>query len=170
MIDPFASALIADAPHPSIPEDRRIFEPFVGAWDLVVSWWDEAGGLTRREEGEWHFARILEGRAIQDVWIVPPRGARDGETYEYGTSLRFWDPSIDAWRSTWIGPQHGVVRPFLARRIDDRVVLETRTEDGRGLRWSFSQIGSESFRWTNEVETDTGWRVQQDFAARRRLT
>ena len=28
----------------------------------------------RRRNGEWHFGWVLEGRAIQDVWIVPPRG------------------------------------------------------------------------------------------------
>jgi hypothetical protein len=168
MRDVFISALLSSTPHPSIPEDRRIFEPFVGSWDLVVSWWGEGGSLTRRESGEWHFARVLEGRAIQDVWIVPPCGSRTGDTYEYGTSLRFFDPEIDAWRSTWIGPEHGVVRLFVARRIEDRVVLETKTEDGRAMRWSFSDIRPDGFTWRNEVETDTGWFLQQDFVATRR--
>ncbi len=53
--------------------------------------------------GEWHFGWALEGRAVQDVWIVPPRGElRRGDAAanvnSYGTTLRVYDPDIDAWR------------------------------------------------------------------------
>jgi hypothetical protein len=53
--------------------------------------------------------------AIQDVWIVPPRGdvrrgnaAANGSSY--GTTLRVYDPDIDAWRIQWTDP---VTRNFL---------------------------------------------------------
>ena len=70
----------------SLPERAQIFAPFIGSWDLVVRWFDEAGALTRAEAGEWHFAWVLEGRGVQDVWIVPPRTQRArGSPYEYGT-------------------------------------------------------------------------------------
>ena len=115
----FSEALISALPHDAIPPGQRIFEPFIGSWDLVVSWYGPDGSLERRQDGEWHFERVLEGRGIQDVWIVPPRSQRPAASgdYEYGTSLRFYDPTIEAWRSTWIGPQHHVVYSFIARRV-----------------------------------------------------
>ena len=99
----FADALISAGPHPQISSANQIFAPFVGSWRLQVSWFDMDGRLSRQERGEWHFSWVLEGRAIQDIWIVPPRDARNqrSDLYDYGTSLRFFDPEIQAWRSTW---------------------------------------------------------------------
>lgn len=161
-------ALEAAGPHPDIPVGQRVFEPFIGSWDLDVTWWD-GDEFVRREEGEWHFAWVLEGRAVQDVWIVPRRGQREAvpDPYEYGTSLRFYDPVIDAWRSTWVGPTQRLVRTFVARRVGDDVVLDARLEDGRRLRWSFADITPDSFTWSNATEDGGTWSVTQRFTARR---
>ena len=165
----FANALISAGPHPQLSPANQIFAPFVGSWQLQVSWFDLDGRLSRQERGEWHFCWVLEGRAIQDIWIVPPRDARNqrSDLYEYGTSLRFFDPAIDAWRSTWIGPMHGLVRTFVARQAGDQVVLETTEATEPGMRWSFSEIRSRSFTWRNEAWDSGRWRLQQSFQAQR---
>lgn len=166
MNDIFTDALLSEVPHPTIPQDNRIFEPFIGSWTLVVRWFDEDGRLNRQVPGEWHFARVLDGRAIQDIWITPSREERNGQG-EYGTSLRFYDSTINAWRSTWIGPVHRVIYTFIARGIDDRVVLETTDDMPLKMRWSFSDISPNSFRWSNEVWQNERWRTQQTFDAQR---
>jgi hypothetical protein len=168
-LSPFADSLISATPHTDIPEEQRIFSPFIGDWDLIVKWYDETGKLTHRAPGEWHFCWILEGRGIQDVWIVPPRHERSGRSdlYEYGTSLRFFDCTLNAWQSTWIGPMHRIVRTFTARRIGDEVVLETTQDESPRMRWSFADIKADSFIWRNELSTGTTWRIQQTFDARR---
>lgn len=169
LLSPFADALISAVPHADIPEEHRIFAPFIGDWDLIVSWFDEAGNLMRRERGEWHFSWILEGRGVQDIWIVPPRGerAQSDSLYEYGTSLRFFDETLNAWQSTWIGPMHQVVRTFLAHGIGDEVVLETTEGQVPRMRWSFADMKPNSFTWRNELWVGSYWRVQQTFDARR---
>jgi hypothetical protein len=165
----FTDALMSATPHAEIPEEQGIFAPFIGDWDLIVKWFDENGTLSREERGEWHFSWILEGRAIQDVWIVPPRDerARRGDLYEYGTSLRFFDKTLNAWQSTWIGPMHRVVRTFTARRQGNEVRLETTEGDVPRMRWSFCDMRTNSFIWRNELWTGSGWRLQQSFDARR---
>jgi hypothetical protein len=170
--DAFASALISAGPHPGLPAEHRIFGPFIGSWDLVVIWYEEDGSIRRRENGEWHFAWVLEGRAVQDVWIVPPCTERQGhpDLYEYGTSLRFYDPALGAWRSTWIGPNQRAIHTFLARRMDEEVVLETRLEDGQRMQWTFSDVTEVSFTWHNRRETEAGWLLTQEFQARRRTS
>src|ERR1700712_5291110 len=141
-------ALEAPGPHPDIPIDQQIFAPMIGSWDLDVVWYQD-GAQVRREVGEWHFAWILEGRGIQDVWIVPARRLRSqsAELYEYGTSVRFYDKEGGIWRSTWIGPMRALVRSFVARSEGPNVVLETADNVDRRLRWIFSEVGSDSFRW-----------------------
>lgn len=170
-IPTFSTALLSEGPHPSIPPEQRIFAPFIGSWELLVRWFDEDGKLAREEQGEWHFAWILEGRGVQDVWIVPRRTERAGRSdlYEYGTSLRFFDEKIGAWQSTWIGPMHRVVRTFIARRIGAQIVLETTEGEVPRMRWSFSDIQTNSFSWRNELWTENGWCVQQTFAAHRNV-
>jgi hypothetical protein len=165
----FADVLVSASPHPDIPPDARIFEPFIGSWNLVVRWHGADGGVTREERAEWHFARILEGRGIQDVWITPPVVERAGRSdlYEYGTSVRFYDARTGVWQSTWIGPMQSVVRTFAARKVGDRVVLETAGDVEPRLRWSFSDVAPRSFRWTNEVHEAGVWRMQQTFEATR---
>jgi hypothetical protein len=160
--------LEAGEPHPSLAPEHQLFAPFIGSWDLDVTW-HEGDEVVRREDGEWHFAWVLEGRAVQDVWIVPRRGLREdvADPYEYGTSLRFYDPEIDAWHSTWIGPTQHLVRTFVARRVGDDVVLDTRLEDGRRVRWAFADITPDSFTWSNATEDGGTWAVTQRFRARR---
>lgn len=148
------------------------FGRFVGSWDLDVIYYDATGGITRRTLGEWHFGWALEGRAIEDVWIVPPRGQRPAgcpPPGEYGVSLRFYDPRIAAWRSTWHGPVNGIVWPFLARALGDEMVLERTDDDGALVHWIFGDITSTSFHWRADRSLDGGatWHREQDMFATR---
>ena len=62
---------------------------------------------------------------------------------------------------------HRQVRAFTARRIDDRIVLETTQGEMPRMRWSFADIRADSFTWRNEIWTGSGWHIQQTFDARR---
>ncbi len=74
MMSAFLDALGADGPSADRAGRMDLYGRFVGSWDLDVRQFSE-DGTERRRAGEWHFGWALEGRAIQDVWIVPPRGA-----------------------------------------------------------------------------------------------
>ena len=73
MTSAFLDALGADGPSADRAGKMDLYGRFVGSWDLDVRQFSE-DGRERRRAGEWHFGWALEGRAIQDVWIVPPRG------------------------------------------------------------------------------------------------
>jgi hypothetical protein len=172
-ISPFLDALGAEGAAADRAGKMELYGRFVGSWDLDVTQFPE-DGVPRRRKGEWHFGWTLEGRAIQDVWIVPPRGElRHGDAganvNSYGTTLRVYDPDIDAWRIQWADP---VTRNFLGMigraDGDDIVQLGTRP-DGQLIRWSFSEITPDSFRWRGEVSADDGasWRLNTEFTAAR---
>lgn len=150
-----ASVFTAPGPRPELAEQLAAFGPLIGSWDLVVEDFAPDGTSTVRD-GEWHFGWALDGRAVADVWICPSRAARgegapDGE---WGLSLRFYDAAIDAWRSTWHGPLHGWVIPFIARATPSGLELAGR-RDGLELRWIFSEITPLGFDWRAE-ETAPG--------------
>ena len=162
--------LQSDQPRPELAEKLQLFGQFVGSWDLkVVN--HKPDSVSETLEGEWHFGWVLDGRAIQDVWIAPKRSLRTGgeaASGEYGATLRFYDPKIDAWRSTWIGPTRGWVLPFIARQVNDEIVLEGDFE-GVSRKWIFSEITFESFYWRS-IESNDQWashrKVQEMFARR----
>ena len=85
---------------------------------------------------------MLGGRAVQDIWIVPGRG-EPGEGVPplafHGSTIRFYDASIGAWRSTWIDPVNGRVRRFVGRPVDGEILLLS-DEDDPQLRWRFTGI------------------------------
>jgi hypothetical protein len=141
-------ALAAAGPNSEHAQELMLFGQFVGAWDLDWTGW-EADGTPRSAKGEWHFDWILEGRAVQDVWILPSRSVRaeTGEPPgEYGTTIRFYDPRASVWHVTWNGPVNGTVRTFTASALGDEIVLEGMTAEGQPMRWIFSDVTDRSFR------------------------
>lgn len=155
------------APRPQLADRMKLFSPLIGHWNLDVRNIGADGTVTT-VDGEWWFSWALDGRAVADVWISPARENRsDPSDGEWGMSIRFFDPSLDAWRSTWHGPARGWVIPFIGRPCDEGIEL-TGNRDGTALRWVFSDIASHSFEWRAEETTSDGsTTVRQRFSARR---
>lgn len=173
MISQFAGVLLSEGPDPHGLPELMQFGRFVGSWDLDVFFYNEEGDVSRQVAGEWHFGWVLEGRAVADVWIVPPRLQREKgapPAGEYGMSLRFYDPERGAWQSTWLGPVNKVVFPFFANQVGDEMILE-RSDGETLVRWKFSDITPDSFTWRNMRSADRGvtWRLEQRFLARRAI-
>jgi hypothetical protein len=176
MMSPFLDALGADGPSADRAGKMDLYGRFVGSWDLDVTQIAE-DGKARRRNGEWHFGWALEGRAIQDVWIVPTRGeSRHGDAVanvnSYGTTLRVYDPRIDAWQIQWTDPVTQNYLAMIGRADGNDIVQLGARPDGHLIRWSFSEIAEDSFRWRGEVSADKGanWRLNVEFRARRRLS
>lgn len=171
----FFEALRAPAPHASLSGPRDVYAPLLGAWDARVV--DHlSDGAEREQSAEIHFMRVLEGRAIQDVWIVPARAARSGavsstEGARYGTTLRVYDPELDVWRITWWNPLTGVECRLVGGRAGSQLVHTGIDADGRPIRWSFVELGPDSFHWRGECSRDGGksWVCETEYFARRRV-
>jgi hypothetical protein len=114
----------------------------------------------------------LEGRAIQDVLISPPRREREsGElVHEYGTTVRLYDPKIDAWHVTWNPPVYGGNVSLVARAEGDDIVLEGTGPEGDLYRWLFTDITDDRFVWRGYISDDDGasWYLDEEMTARRR--
>jgi hypothetical protein len=167
--------LAADGPDPNYADKLMLFGQFVGSWDLdVVSY--PTVGERRAYHGEWHFGWVLDGRSVQDVLITRPLGpdGRPVSPGSTGSTVRTYDPEMDAWWIVWQCPPDGEFSTLFGRPDGDRIVLEgqwTRKPLGeRRFRWSFDEITAQSFHWMGHVSTDAGqtWRLAEEMFARRR--
>jgi hypothetical protein len=116
---------------------------------------------------------VLEGRAIQDVWAVPARGLPRGQLPAaaefYGTTLRVYDPGIDAWHILWSDPLRNLYRRQVGRSEGADIVQLGTDDAGAPLRWSFRDRTRDAFTWRAERSPDGGatWTLQVEFLARR---
>lgn len=168
----FPTALAASGRSSEIPEASDLYGWLIGSWELDVCHY-RVDVRDRHINGEVHFSWVLEGRAVQDVWIMPRRSERGPEPDKtcnmYGTTIRVWDPAIQAWRVTWINPVTASRNDLIGRWSGKDIVQVGATADGTPIRWIFSEITPESFRWTGEVLDADGetWKLQGEFLARR---
>ena len=94
----FIAALHSDRPAADRAQKMGLYGWLIGPWEMDGVIHDD-DGRTHTGRGEIHFGWVLEGRAIQDVWILPG--------FFYGTTLRVYDPGIDAWHILWSDPRCG---------------------------------------------------------------
>jgi hypothetical protein len=160
MFASFTDALHAAGPAPDRAARMELYAWLVGSWEMdAVIHADD--GTTHRGRGEVHAGWVLDGRAIQDVWILPG--------VFHGTTLRIYDPGLDAWHILWSDP----LRPYYARQVGrargDGIVQDGANDAGEATRWSFSDITPNGFRWRGERSRDGGatWELQAEFILRR---
>jgi hypothetical protein len=164
------ATLQAVGPHPSLGDQAKVLGRFVGTWDVEYTDFSKDGKTTHRS-GEFIVGWVMDGRALQDLWIVyPSEGRKDREVY---TTLHYFDPKSGTWRATFIDPENVSVFRFTGGAVeDDRFVLETQDLSGRQTRWSFNDIRPDSFVWRDEQSSDGGktWRLASEYHMKRRGT
>jgi len=173
----FAEVLHSGGPAPDRAGKMSLYAFLVGRWetDLVAHGED---GTTHRSRGEIHSGWVLEGRAIQDVWMTPPRAERDPTKplpvlpvtgAWYGTTLRVYDPKLDVWHILWSDPATQVFTRQIGRAEGADIVQIGSVAPGVKLRWRFTEITANSFHWLGEISRDDGktWRLQVEVFARR---
>ena len=87
----------------------------------------------------------------------------------FGTTLRVWDPTIDAWRITWRNPAGDHHEDQIGRRIGKDIVQIGVRPNGTPTRWRFTEITSDSFHWLGEslAPDGTTWILEGEFRAKR---
>ena len=165
------AGLESSNPAPDLGDKLNLFGQFVGDWRFDYVGYNK-DGTNFKAKGEWHFGWILEGRAVQDVWIIPARPERNNPGApkgEYGTTVRFYDPKLDAWHVVWAGPVHGQMVTFLARKLGDEILMEGKDPDGTPTKWIFSQMTPRSFFWRSVTSEDGGktWPRREEMTVKR---
>lgn len=167
----FIEALSSDGPAADRADKMMLYGQFIGAWDGTVTVYRE-NGERFDSSAEVHFGWVLQGRAIQDVWIVPARTGRAASEGDrmYGTTLRIYDPQRDEWQIRWADPVRQVYSQMTGRQVGADIVQEYRDPQGAICQWCFTEIEANSFHWISRESTDERktWRLIGEFHLRRR--
>lgn len=157
---PLLKALHADGPAPDRADKMALYAFLVGSWRME-GFAMRADGTQHKDRGEIHAGFVLEGRAIQDVWIFP--------TAFHGSTLRIYDPGLDAWHILWSDPLKQYYTRQLGRAAGPDIVQEGRAENGDIIRWRFIERTPDSFRWLGERSDPSGnnFKLQAEFLAHR---
>lgn len=170
----FSDGLIANAAAEEYGDKLMLYGQFVGDWvaDTIEYGQD---GYQKHSQWDIRFEWILEGRAIQDLWITPVRAGNpvgwNVPGNRYSTTMRIYDPKIDAWHIIWINPPSGTIVQQISRQVGDEIVqLGPVDAFGHLSRWIYRDITSNSFRWCSEKSIDHGqsWTLIQEMRAVRK--
>jgi hypothetical protein len=156
----FVDALHSAGPAADRADKMKLYGWLTGSWAMDATMHRDDGSR-HQGFGEIHFGWVLEGRAIQDVWILPG--------VFYGTTLRIYDPGIDAWHILWSDPVRQLYTRQIGRARGADIVQDGSNDAGEKLRWSFTDIAPDSFHWSGERSRDGSatWQLQAEFFARR---
>jgi hypothetical protein len=157
----FHDTLAARHRSAEIPESHDVYGWLVGDWDLEALVYNAAAVPSLK--GKIHFDWVLQGRAIQDTWILPG--------HMYGTTLRIWNPRLEAWDIRWFNPLSSHYEAQTGRRVGQEIVQIGARADGTATRWRFTKITSDSFHWIGESLQKDGqnWLVEGEFLAKRTI-
>ena len=152
----FCPALTAAGRSAEIPADADVYGFLVGSWALDVHRYSGVDLSHDGVRGELHAAWVLEGRAIQDVWIMPERSARHPALPRGQITL-----SAEPDRK----PLRTAGRPAIG---SDIVQLGTRA-NRVATRWRFVEITADSFHWLGDALQPDGatWTLEGEFLTRR---
>lgn len=166
----FTEALLSEAPSDKFADKQMLFGQFVGDWDF--EWVDGKGtDKERRVKGEWLFSWILDGTAIQDVFICPSRAERlknEQPDATYGTTVRVYNPSSGTWNICFA--YYGSMVILEAQQKGAEIVVMMLHTNGFMKHWVFSDITDTSFHWEDKMSVDNGatWVVTGELFAIRK--
>ena len=156
--------------HAGYEEKLRTFGQFIGVWDMDIKLFNEANQIVYHQPGVWMFSWILDGRAIQDVIVGPPKSDPAHGERRIGTTIRYYNETTKRWHITWMTATGQIYIHLEGGQKGDAIVLEGKDTDGSALRWMFTEITPESFHWLGYTSPDNGktWRLEQEMFAKRR--
>ncbi|MDJ1501279.1 hypothetical protein [Xanthocytophaga agilis] len=171
----FIEALIFNQPSAELGDAASVYGWLVGSWQVEAT--DYLPDHSRKTiRGEWHFAWVLEGRAIQDLWIAPRRSERSSslshDQNRYGSTIRFYDQADKSWKINWFNPVNGNHTQLVGTKQGNDIVQNGKNAEGNLIRWVFTDIKPDTFRWYGEVSYDKGktWQLEVEFLAQRQKT
>jgi hypothetical protein len=151
----------------SMGDEASTFGRFVGAWDVDYTFYRDNGRIVHKK-GELLFGWVLDGNALQDIWITYP--AQGEKERKLGTSVRFFDSALKRWRVVFVSPQFNYLVTVQGGLEGKRIVLTGIDSDGAPIRWSFNDIKPGSFVFHGEKSHDGGktWRLEEEHHMTRR--
>ncbi|MBG0808346.1 hypothetical protein IY145_03025 [Methylosinus sp. H3A] len=105
----FLEGLASKGPAAEYADQLMLYGQFVGDW-LAEATEFAADGTVTHSHWDIRFDWVLEGRAIQDLWITPPREGKEVSWSQVGIDIR--RPSASTTLRSTPGTSSGSIRPM----------------------------------------------------------
>lgn len=170
----FVEGLVSNGPAEEYKDKLMLYGQFIGEWIADTIEYAEDGS---QKYSKWdiRFKWVLEGRAIQDLWITPIRENNvvkwDEPGNRYSTTIRVYNPKCDAWQIVWINPPSGTIVQQIGRKVGNEIIQLGEIDNfGYQSRWIYRDITPDSFRWCKEKTFDhcNSWKLMQEMRAKRK--
>lgn len=159
----FEQALLSSERNPALPEEDDWYAPLLGDWDFLYT---EPDG--REVQGEWLFRRVLDGMAIEDLFLCPSRATKDSNPQpdgEYGAAIRMYNSGKRCYDMTYVCSKYTT---RLEVRKENGMIVCTLLEDPSS-KWVFDHITEQAFHWRNVTVLEQGqWRTNCEVFAKRK--
>lgn len=170
----FSKLLISNSPSKTV--DVSLYGRFIGAWDFDWSA-PQKDGTKKYHKGEWIFSYILDGTAVQDLFICPSLATREYDKDKdagFGTTLRI--PLLDGskkWQIIYAGDRGQKLDRLIAQEINGDIIQTGINYDPLDIsiwQWNFREITENSFHWEAVWTEDHGvtWNLFCELDAVRR--
>jgi len=170
-INDFSNALVCETCKDELRERLNLFGQFVGEWEFegIIA---KGTPDERRIPGEWIFSWILDGTAIQDVFICPSRKEcekNSGLSGEYGTTVRFYNHVTDTWDMFY--GLSGTTHILEGKQVGEQIIVNNKSETDGLTQWVFSDVTTTTFHWQNRTSYNNGatWSINFELYATRRV-
>jgi hypothetical protein len=144
------------SPSPSLKPQDNWYVLLPGEWDVAY-----VTGLGSRDErivaGEWNFAWVNDGQALQDVLTVPYRWQKAPADFApiQSTSARVFNPKLGHWDGFHIDDGH-LIFFRASKNTQGRIMEHYQTEGGPLVVTVFSDFKPGSFKATISQSTNNG--------------
>jgi len=160
----FVRALIAEGPHHR--KRLRNLGKLVGSWRVHGRRLNEETGQWEERDFRYLVSWIFEGRAIQDLEVITDA---DGQERTVAVAVRVADPQAGIARVSYFAPAANEFANLIASTWKNGVRQDGSRNDGRPIRWNFTDITDDSYTWEGWVSDDEGasWRLVEELRGTR---
>lgn len=154
----FLAAAVAatTGPNPKAPAETVQFSFLIGEWSCSTRRMQPDGSVADGPPARWSGRYILDGWAIQDVWVS---AQPDGSAF-HGTNIRSFNPETGKWDNRWLSQDNLQWKYFSAEKVGETMVMTGEGTDGQGRafvdRNIFYDIGADSWKWRKDRSYDGG--------------
>lgn len=162
------TGVIASKLNDNAPDETVHWGKLVGNWDIVFEAINEKGEVTQSFDGEWNWFYTLNGHAIQDVFILPPRSSgSDPSTLFYGTGIKIYNSESKKWQSCWVDTSDKKLGLREAISTDEKIILYETKANGEKTKITYFDMKENTFSWQQEIQDGDDWIINQVIRAKR---
>ncbi|MGX1927986.1 hypothetical protein [Flagellimonas sp. 2504JD4-2] len=165
------TGLLAVKQNETAPSATNHWGQLVGDWDIVVEMVNASGEVQQSFDGEWNWFYVMNGMAIQDVFILPKRkDQKEQDNLFYGVGLRIYNEKLDKWQTAYVDTSNRQIDVGEAVSTKEKITLFETNDKKEKIRITYFDFQENTFKWQQEVfnEDKKTWQITQLIRATRK--